>query len=81
MTYFHPRDFDVGQPVLESLSLFRRFKSYVGIPGCESKLRYFLDRYEFSTIGEAHSSIDWATVEQVTLRIMLSGDLIARRSQ
>ena len=33
MTYFHPRDFDIGQPVVSGLPLFRRFKSYVGIKG------------------------------------------------
>ncbi len=31
MTYFHPRDFDVGQPMIKDLSLFRKFKSYYGI--------------------------------------------------
>ena len=33
MTYFHPRDFDTGQPIIRSLPVMRRFKSYVGIKG------------------------------------------------
>ena len=31
MTYFHPRDFDTGQPIIRSLPVMRRFKSYVDI--------------------------------------------------
>ena len=30
MTYFHPRDFDYDQPIIEDLNTFRRFKSYWG---------------------------------------------------
>lgn len=37
MTYFHPRDFDVNQPVIETLPAMRRFKSYVGIKGAFTK--------------------------------------------
>lgn len=67
MTYFHPRDFDVGQPVLKSLSPFRKFKSYIGISSCEGKLRYLLKNYQFCTVGEAQRSIDWGHVEQVSI--------------
>lgn len=31
MTYFHPRDFDPEQPVIDSLPSMRKFKSYVGL--------------------------------------------------
>ena len=31
MTYFHPRDFDAKQPMLEGLSLKRKFKSYYNL--------------------------------------------------
>ena len=31
MTYFHPRDFDVNQPMIPNLSSTRRIKSYVGL--------------------------------------------------
>ena len=67
MTYFHPRDFDVGQPVLKGLSPFRKFKSYIGISSCEGKLRYLLKNYQFCTVGEAQRSIDWGHVEQVSI--------------
>jgi peptidoglycan-N-acetylglucosamine deacetylase len=38
MTYFHPRDFDSGQPMIPGLSRFRKFKSYSGINNCLIKL-------------------------------------------
>ncbi|MDC1333169.1 polysaccharide deacetylase family protein [Schleiferiaceae bacterium] len=38
MTYFHPRDFDAGQPMIPGLPRFRKFKSYTGIKQCEQKL-------------------------------------------
>ena len=38
MTYFHPRDFDAGQPMIQDLSLIRKFKSYYGLSGALSKL-------------------------------------------
>ena len=67
MTYFHPRDFDVEQPRVPGLSPFRRFKSYVGISGCENKLRFLLDTYEFNTVGDARSSIEWERVDTVSI--------------
>ena len=38
MTYFHPRDFDAGQPLIPGLKLNRRFKSYYGINNAVKKL-------------------------------------------
>jgi len=38
MTYFHPRDFDAGQPIIPGLSRFRKFKSYTGIRSALEKL-------------------------------------------
>ena len=38
MTYFHPRDFDPGQPLIPGLGLSRRFKSYTGLKTAYSKL-------------------------------------------
>jgi peptidoglycan-N-acetylglucosamine deacetylase len=59
MTYFHPRDFDPGQPVLKDLSVMRRFKSYVGLSGSTIKLEQWLMDYEFIDIGTAVNRINW----------------------
>ncbi|WP_346984322.1 DUF3473 domain-containing protein [Chryseobacterium sp. POE27] len=59
MTYFHPRDFDEGQPVIKSLPAMRKFKSYVGIKGAFRKFNRYLNDYHFLNIEEADKQIDW----------------------
>lgn len=65
MTYFHPRDFDPGQPVMPGLSRTRRFKSYVGLSRSKEKLERLLADFSFSDIGTACKTIDWTTVPEI----------------
>ena len=67
MTYFHPRDFDYGQPILKGLSPFRKFKSYIGIRNCKTKLEQWINDFEFVDLDTAYKQIDWANVETVEL--------------
>ncbi len=67
MTYFHPRDFDTGQPVVESLPAIRKFKSYVGIRGAFSKFRHLLDDFDVINVAEADKRIDWSKSRIVEL--------------
>ena len=67
MTYFHPRDFDVGQPVVKSLPLIRKFKSYVGIAGAFKKWQQFLSDFEFVNVEQADGMIDWDSQRVVNL--------------
>lgn len=67
MTYFHPRDFDAGQPVIEDLSHARKFKSYVGLKGAEKKLDKWLRDFEFVDIQTADNLINWEKVPVVNL--------------
>ena len=67
MTYFHPRDFDVGQPVVEGLPRMRRFKSYVGIKHAFSKFQKLLDDFDFCNLEEADLLINWDENEQINL--------------
>lgn len=59
MTYFHPRDFDKNQPIVKSLPLMRKFKSYVGINGAFKKWRKFLSDFDFVNVEQADKMIDW----------------------
>ncbi len=59
MTYFHPRDFDPGQPVIKDLSLVRKFKSYVGLHSALAKLDVILDDHDYLDLQTAVASIDW----------------------
>ena len=67
MTYFHPRDFDSEQPTVPGLSITRRFKSYVGIKNCKSKLERLLCDFEFMDLNQADQSINWDHVPVVKL--------------
>lgn len=60
MAYIHPRDLDAHQPVLEGLSLSRKYKSYVGLKGAEKKLSRYLTDFEFTDIATADGMIDWS---------------------
>jgi polysaccharide deacetylase family protein (PEP-CTERM system associated) len=59
MTYFHPRDFDAHQPVIDELSFARRFRSYYGLGSSFKKLEYLLGDFTFLTLREASEKIDW----------------------
>lgn len=67
MTYFHPRDFDPGQPIIPGLSLARQFKSYYGLKGAQKKLKSLLDSYDFISLADAEQMIDWTNVPTVSI--------------
>jgi len=67
MTYLHPRDFDSEQPMIDGLSRFRRFKSYVGLKGAANKLDHLLKDFTFMDLSEADESLDWSKVKTITL--------------
>ena len=67
MTYFHPRDFDVNQPILNDLNLYRRFKSYVGIKTCINKLERWTNEFEFTDICSADKLINWSKTPIVNI--------------
>lgn len=62
MTYFHPRDFDAGQPLVPGLNVIRRFKSYYGLSTAEGKLKRLLDDFEFIDLRTAVNLVDWNRV-------------------
>lgn len=67
MTYFHPRDFDKGQPIMKNLPAMRRFKSYVGIKGAFAKFQRLLDHYEFYNLEQADKLINWDVIPIIQL--------------
>jgi hypothetical protein len=62
MTYFHPRDFDPGQPRIEGLPFGRQFRSYYGLAGAEAKLRRLLADFSFIDVRTAVAKVDWNVV-------------------
>lgn len=67
MTYFHPRDFDPDQPVIESLPLLRKLKSYVGLKHSFGKFQNMLDDFDFITVEQADKLIDWEKAKKLNL--------------
>lgn len=62
MTYFHPRDFEPDQPLIDGLGPLRRFKSYYGVGRAEEKLRKILEEFPFESVHAAEERINWAEV-------------------
>jgi polysaccharide deacetylase family protein (PEP-CTERM system associated) len=73
MTYFHPRDFDPGQPMLWRLSPWRWFRTYVGISGAMAKLERLIARLEFTDLDTAERRIDWSSVERLRTHGTIGG--------
>ena len=67
MTYFHPRDFDFHQPMLEGLSLKRKFKSYYNLSKSYTKLKQMVYDFDFIDMREASQLVDWNNVPIVDL--------------
>lgn len=65
MTYFHPRDFDSEQPMIDGLSMARKFKSYYGLSGSFQKFTKILDDFDFISLGEADCLVDWSKVQRI----------------
>jgi peptidoglycan-N-acetylglucosamine deacetylase len=67
MTYFHSRDFDPSQPILQSLSPMRKFKSYVGLSTSFVKFQKLLDDFNFVNVENADKLIDWDNARALQL--------------
>ena len=67
MSYFHPRDFDCGQPRIQGLSAARTFKSYVGIAGAMEKLDRWISDFRFIDLKAAIETVDWSCAPVVRL--------------
>lgn len=69
MTYFHPRDFDYKQPMINDLPAIRKFKSYVGLKSAEKKLIKWINDFEFIDLNTADNLTDWKNVPEISLYI------------
>lgn len=66
MTYFHPRDFDSGQPLLNDLGLLRKIRTYFGVRSAFPKLRRLLRDFNFIDLRTADELIDWSRQKTVS---------------
>lgn len=67
LSYFHPSDFDPGQPQMPQLSLMRQFKNRVGLKGSYKKYKRYIKEFDFVDFREADKQIDWAKCPQINI--------------
>ncbi|MEE9910691.1 MAG: polysaccharide deacetylase family protein [Deltaproteobacteria bacterium] len=67
MTYFHARDFDPEQPMIDTLPRMRKFKSYVGLKTSFAKFQKLLNDFEFVSVEAAGKLIDWNKTRVINL--------------
>jgi hypothetical protein len=79
MSYIHPREIDNTQPRLK-LPWKKYFKYYVGIKGCEGKLRQTLNSFKFTTITETLKHVKNWPEYQLTIRGERDGNIVPRAS-
>lgn len=68
MSYFQPRDFDCGQPMLPQLPLMRKFKSYYGLKGSFLKFEKWLNDFETVSLLQADEKINWEEAKIISLQ-------------
>ncbi len=68
MSYFHPRDFDDEQPVLDRLSLLQKMKSYYGLKGAFAKFNRVLADFRFYSMLEADRMYDWKNAAEISIQ-------------
>ena len=67
LSYFHPSDFDPGQPNMPQLSKMRQFKNRVGLKGAYEKFKKYISEFDFVDIETASCVMDWKKVEVVDI--------------
>lgn len=67
MSYFHPSDFDPGQPQMPQLSLMRQFKNRVGLRGSYKKFKKYMNDFDFASLVAADQLIDWDKAKVISV--------------
>lgn len=67
LAYFHPSDFDPGQPKMPQLSYMRQFKNRVALKGAYSKFKRYIDSFEFVSMEDAERNIDFVNTKMMVI--------------
>lgn len=67
MSYIHPHDLDVGQPMMEDLPLRRKIKVRWGTRGAADKMLRYLNDFRFTDLRTAAANICWEQASVVTV--------------
>lgn len=64
LSYFHPSDFDPGQPQMPQLPKMRQLKNRVALKGAYCKFKSYIRDYSFISLDEADERVLWENVVQ-----------------
>lgn len=67
MSYFHPSDFDPGQPQMPQLSRMRQFKNRVALKGAYEKFCKYISDYNFIDVRQADAIVEWDKAKSLTI--------------
>ena len=67
LAYFHPSDFDPGQPQMPQLPRMRQFKNRIALRVAYSKFEKYISNYSFQSIFDADKDVSW---ENCTLKLI-----------
>lgn len=67
MSYFHPSDFDPGQPNMPQLSYMRQFKNRVALKGAYEKFKRYISDFDFVNLKDAIEIIDWNQFDAIPI--------------
>lgn len=67
LSYFHPSDFDPGQPQMPQLSQMRQFKNRVGLKGSYEKFKRYIKDFDFVDLITVDKMIDWANCPHIDI--------------
>lgn len=67
MSYFHPSDFDPGQPNMPQLSYMRQFKNRVALKGAYEKFKRYITDFDFVNLKDAIRIIDWKQYDAIPI--------------
>lgn len=59
MVYFHPRDFDSSIHKMFKTNPYLQLRYRIGTSRSRTKMRYFLNDFEFQTLHQAEKNVDW----------------------
>lgn len=59
MAYFHPSDFDPGQPSMPHLPILRQLKNRICLKGAYEKFKRYISDFDFMNLREADLETDW----------------------
>ena len=67
VSYFHPSDFDPGQPKMKHLPLMRQLKNELGLKGAFKMYQKYIKDFDFLPLTEADKMVDWSKTKVIDI--------------